>query len=149
PKCRRQVLLGYFGERDHPPCGNCDNCLRPQRVWDGLVAAQKAISAGLPTAQSFRAAYPIDGRLRKTTRRIQSFGHDQIKAFGCGVELGTTEWHAVSRQLVALGHLAVDVEGHGGLYAGDSASSVLKGAVPVTFRFDADEPKRREKRTRS
>ena len=24
--CRRQVLLGYFGERDHPPCGNCDNC---------------------------------------------------------------------------------------------------------------------------
>src|SRR5579864_599874 len=27
--CRRQVLLGYFGERDHPPCGNCDNCLKP------------------------------------------------------------------------------------------------------------------------
>src|SRR5439155_20657962 len=27
--CRRQALLGYFGERDHPPCGNCDNCRDP------------------------------------------------------------------------------------------------------------------------
>jgi ATP-dependent DNA helicase RecQ len=50
---------------------------------------------------------------------------------------------------VALGHLAVDVEGHGGLYVRDSASAVLRGAVPVTLRTDSDEPKRREKRARS
>jgi ATP-dependent DNA helicase RecQ len=149
PKCRRQVLLGYFGERDHPPCGNCDNCLRPQRVWDGLVAAQKAISAVVRTGQRFGAAYLVDVLLGKTTERIKSFGHDQIKTFGVGVELGKNEWHAVFRQLVALGHLAVDVEGHGGLYARDSASAVLRGTVPVTFRADADEPKRREKRARS
>jgi ATP-dependent DNA helicase RecQ len=24
--CRRSFLLGYFGERYDPPCGNCDNC---------------------------------------------------------------------------------------------------------------------------
>jgi ATP-dependent DNA helicase RecQ len=24
--CRRQFLLGYFGEELEQPCGNCDNC---------------------------------------------------------------------------------------------------------------------------
>jgi ATP-dependent DNA helicase RecQ len=149
PKCRRQVLLGYFGEQGHPPCGNCDNCLRPQKVWDGLIAAQKAISAVVRTGQRFGAAYLIDVLLGKATERIKGFGHDQIKTFGVGVELAKNEWHTVFRQLVALGHLAVDVEGHGGLYARESASAVLRGAVPVTFRADGDEPKRREKRARS
>ena len=26
PGCRRQLLLGYFGEQLDEPCGNCDNC---------------------------------------------------------------------------------------------------------------------------
>jgi len=149
PKCRRQVLLGYFGEHDHPPCSNCDNCLRPQRIWDGLVAAQKAISAVTRTGQRFGAAYLIDVLLGKATERIKSFGHDKIKTFGVGIELGKNQWHAVFRQLVALGHLAVDVEGHGGLYLRDSAAAVLRGALPVTFRVDADELNRGDKRARS
>ena len=147
PKCRRQVLLSYFGERDHPPCGNCDNCLRPVRVWDGLVAAQKAISAVVRTGQRFGAAYLIDVLLGKATERIKSFGHDQLKTFGVGVELRKEEWQAVFRQLVAMGHLAVDVEGHGGLYTNESATGVLRGQVPVTLRSDVNEPKRREKRS--
>src|SRR6201997_2429873 len=51
--CRRQVLLGYFGEHNHPRCGNCDLCLQPVGVWDGLVAAQKALSAVFRTGQRF------------------------------------------------------------------------------------------------
>src|SRR6202020_1006550 len=27
--CRRQALLGYFGERHHEACGYCDNCRDP------------------------------------------------------------------------------------------------------------------------
>jgi ATP-dependent DNA helicase RecQ len=149
PKCRRQVLLGYFGEGDHLPCGNCDNCLKPQRVWDGLVAAQKAISAVIRTGQRFGAAYLVDVLLGKTTERIKNFGHDQIKTFGVGLELGKREWHAVFRQLVALGHLAVDAEGHGGLYVRDSATGVLRGEVPVTLRVDSGEPKLDRKRAPS
>ncbi|HZU90012.1 MAG TPA: RecQ family ATP-dependent DNA helicase, partial [Stellaceae bacterium] len=37
--CRRQVLLGYFGETDRPPCGHCDNCRNPPESWEGTVAA--------------------------------------------------------------------------------------------------------------
>jgi ATP-dependent DNA helicase RecQ len=33
--CRRQNLLGYFGETAEP-CGNCDICLAPPRWWRAL-----------------------------------------------------------------------------------------------------------------
>ena len=43
-RCRRQVLLEYFGDRLDAPCGNCDICLEPPESFDGTVAAQKALS---------------------------------------------------------------------------------------------------------
>ena len=145
--CRRQVLLGYFGEHEHPACGNCDNCLRPARVWDGMVAAQKALSAVVRTGQRFGVAYLVDLLLGRASERMRGFGHDQLKTFGIGAELGKPQWHSVFRQLVAQGHLAVDIEGHGGLRLGDSAPAVLRGDVPVAFRDDAAaEPRVRAKR---
>ena len=130
------MLLGYFGERDHAACGNCDNCLKPARVWDGLVAAQKALSAVVRTGQRFGVAYLVDVLLGRANERMQRFGHDQLKTFGVGTELGKREWHSVFRQLVAQGHLAVDVEGHGGLHLGDSARrrAARRGAGRVPRR---------------
>ncbi|HUB95824.1 MAG TPA: DNA helicase RecQ [Stellaceae bacterium] len=141
--CRRQVLLGYFGETRPGPCGNCDNCLKPAHVWDGLVAAQKALSAVVRTGQRFGAAYLVDVLLGRATERIGSFGHDKLKTFGVGTELDKGGWHSVFRQLVAQGHLSVDVEGHGGLMLGDSAKAVLRGEVPVAFRTEEAEARRR------
>lgn len=31
PQCRSQLLLAYFGEKNAPPCGNCDHCLAKKR----------------------------------------------------------------------------------------------------------------------
>ena len=138
-RCRRQVLLGYFGERDHPPCGNCDTCLAPPRTWDGLVAAQKALSAVARTGQRFGVAHLTDVLLGDATERVRHFGHDQLKTFGVGTELDKRQWRSVFRQLVAQGHLDVDIEGHGGLRLGESAREVLRGTTSVSFR---DEPMR-------
>jgi ATP-dependent DNA helicase RecQ len=139
--CRRQVLLGYFGERDHASCGNCDNCLKPARVWDGLVTAQKALSAVFRTGQRFGVAHLVDVLRGELTERVRRFGHDKLKTFGVGSELGKREWQSVFRQLVAQGHLAVDVEGHGGLHLAESAPAVLRGETPVALRADAAEAK--------
>jgi ATP-dependent DNA helicase RecQ len=144
--CRRQVLLGYFGEREHPPCGNCDNCLKPARVWDGLVAAQKALSAVFRTGQRFGVAHLVDVLRGQLTERVRQFGHDRLKTFGVGAEFDKRQWQSVFRQLVALGHLDVDVEGHGGLHLSETAPAVLRGDVPVALRGDEVET-RRSRRT--
>ncbi len=133
-RCRRQVLLGYFGERDHAPCGNCDTCLAPPVAWDGLVAAQKALSAVARTGQRFGVEYLVALLLGESDERMRRFGHDRLKTFGVGRELDRRQWRSVFRQLVALGHLDVDIEGHGGLRFGASAPAVLRGELAVTFR---------------
>jgi ATP-dependent DNA helicase RecQ len=142
PTCRRQVLLGYFGERDHPPCGNCDNCLKPAHVWDGLVSAQKALSAVFRTGQRFGVAHLVDVLRGQLTERVRQFGHDKLKTFGVGAEFDKRQWQSVFRQLVALGHLDVDVEGHGGLHLSETAPAVLRGDVPVALRGDEVETRR-------
>jgi ATP-dependent DNA helicase RecQ len=146
--CRRQVLLGYFGERDHPPCGNCDNCLKPARVWDGLVAAQKALSAVFRTGQRFGVAHLVDVLRGQLTERVLQFGHDRLKTFGVGAEFDKRQWQSVFRQLVALGHLDVDVEGHGGLHLSETAPAVLRGDVPVALRGEEVETRRSRRATR-
>ncbi|MBV9523715.1 MAG: DNA helicase RecQ [Alphaproteobacteria bacterium] len=146
--CRRQVLLGYFGERDHPPCGNCDICLQPVTVWNGLIAAQKALSAVFRTGQRFGVQHLVDVLLGKVSERIRQLGHDRLKTFGVGSDLAKHEWQSVFRQLVAQGHLAVDVEGHGGLYLGESAPAVLRGEVAVAFRKDVEVGRLRRRGTR-
>ncbi len=99
--CRRQALLGYFGERDHPPCGNCDNCRDPVASWDGTVAAQNALSAVYRTGQRFGAHHLVDVLVGNATERIRGFGHDRIKTFGVGTELDGRAWLSVIRQLLA------------------------------------------------
>ena len=72
--CRRQVLLGYFGEADHPPCGNCDNCRAPVPSWDGTLAAQKALSAVYRTGQRFGTRHLVDLLLGARPNAFSSSG---------------------------------------------------------------------------
>ena len=44
--CRRQFLLGYFGEELPEPCGNCDACAEAANQKDGLAAAKETPDAG-------------------------------------------------------------------------------------------------------
>jgi len=138
--CRRQVLLGYFGEADHAPCGNCDNCRTPVPSWDGTVAAQKALSAIYRTGQRFGAHHLIDILLGKETERVLRLQHNRLRTFGVGIELDRRSWHSVFRQLVAQGVVLPDLAGHGGLMLAPAAAEILRGAQTVRFRRDARSP---------
>ncbi len=146
--CRRQALLGYFGERDHPACGNCDNCREPPATWDGTVAAQKALSAVYRTGERFGAHYLADLLLGVDNERIKRFGHDRLKTFGVGAELDRRRWLSVFRQLAAQGLVVPDLGGHGGLSLGPGAAEILRGAANVEFRIDP-ERKRQDRKERS
>jgi ATP-dependent DNA helicase RecQ len=132
--CRRQALLGYFGETLNEACGNCDNCLTPPETWDASVPAQKALSCVHRTGQRFGVNYLIDVLLGKDDERIQRFGHDAITTFGIGRDLSTPEWRGIYRQLIARGLLAVDLEGHGALRLTDACRPVLRGEESLWLR---------------
>ncbi len=148
--CRRQVLLGYFGERHHQPCGNCDNCREPgAESWDGTVAAQKALSAVYRTGQRFGAHHLADVLTGNATERVRRFGHDQLKTFGVGDEADAAGWLSIIRQLLAQGHLQPDAEGHGGLMLAPSATEILRGTREVRLRRDLPRERRRRRRDRA
>jgi ATP-dependent DNA helicase RecQ len=135
--CRRQVLLGYFGEPERPRCGNCDNCRAPPESWDGTIAAQKALSAVYRTGQRFGAHHLVDVLLGNAGERILRFGHDRVKTFGVGRgDLDRRGWLSVYRQLAAQGALTHD-PAHGGLRLTPAGLAILRGEHPVRFRRDA------------
>jgi ATP-dependent DNA helicase RecQ len=144
--CRRQVLLGYFGEGDHPSCGNCDNCRTPVPSWDGTVAAQKALSAVYRTGQRFGAHHLVDILVGKTTERVVRLKHDRLKTFGVGTEIDRRGWLSVFRQLVAQGFVLPDPTGHGGLTLAPAAAAILRRTRTVRFRLDPRGPARQNLR---
>ena len=131
--CRRVVLLNYFGE-EAKACANCDVCIEPPEVWDGTVAAQKALSAALRTGQRFGAGHLIDILRGKSTDKVKQFGHDRLPTFGVGVDLDDMGWRSVFRQLLASGLLEVDVQAYGALKLTDAARPVLKSETTLTLR---------------
>ncbi len=135
-RCRRQVLLAYFGETLAEPCGNCDTCLTPVETWDGTVAAQKALSTVVRTGQRFGAGHIIDVLLGKETPRMVSLGHHTLSTYGIGTEHSDREWRGVLRQLVAAGYLSSDAESFGALKLTPRSTPLLKGQETVHLRHD-------------
>ena len=135
-RCRRQVLLGYFGEDRAEACGNCDVCLDRPESFDGTELARKALSAIYRTGQRFGAGHLVDVLRGEENERVLQLGHDRLSVFGVGRDLDPAGWRSVLRQLAALGLIEIDVEGHGGIALAGDCRAVLKGEQPVALRRD-------------
>jgi ATP-dependent DNA helicase RecQ len=142
--CRRQRLLGAFGEVYPGPCGHCDNCITPPKTWDATVPAQKALSAVYRTGQRFGSGHVISVLRGDENERVLSLNHHQLSTFGIGADMDDKQWRSIFRQLLAAGLLETDAEGYGTLRLGSSSRAVLSGAEKVRLREDA----RPEKATR-
>ena len=134
--CRRQRLLAHFGETMPEPCGNCDTCLWPPETYDATVVAQKALSCVVRTGQRFGAQHIIEVLRGGAADRVLKLGHDKLSTYGIGADLDAFGWRSVMRQLVALGLLALDPEGYGGLRLTPAAGPVLRGETELRLRRD-------------
>ena len=135
--CRRQMLLGAFGESYPGPCGHCDNCIAPPKTWDATVPAQKALSAVYRTGQRFGSGHVIDVLRGVETERVLSLDHHRLSTFGVGAEMDEKQWRSVFRQLLAAGLLEADAQGYGTLRLTASSRAVLSGDQHVKLREDA------------
>ncbi len=134
--CRRQALLGYFGEAC-APCGNCDRCLVPVETVDGTVIAQKALSATLRTGQRFGAEHLIAVLRGEKTEKVRKHRHDLLPTFGVGADTDKALWRSYLRQLAAADVLKIDIGGYGALQFGARARAVLKGTESVALHGEA------------
>ncbi len=105
--CRRQVLLGYFGETLlDENCGNCDNCLRLENLEDHTIDAQKFLSCVARTQQRFGMRHIIEVLRGANTQKIRDYGHDQLSTYGIGKEQSVDEWMHIGRALLQQGLLS-------------------------------------------
>jgi ATP-dependent DNA helicase RecQ len=136
-RCRRELLLGAFGEDYQGPCGQCDNCIEPPKTWDATVPAQKALSAVYRSGQRFGAGHVIDILRGIEGERMRQLGHDRLTTFGIGADMDEKGWRSVFRQLLAAGLLEADAEGYGTLRLTPASRAVLTGGRQVLLREDA------------
>ncbi len=133
--CRRQVLLGYFGESS-APCGNCDLCDRPADLFDATDAVRKALSAILRTGEWFGAGHLIDILTGNATPKVKERGHDELPTFAVGRDLSKPAWGAVFRQMMGRDLVRPDTERHGALRMTEAARPILRGEESITLRRD-------------
>ncbi|MEI2456548.1 DNA helicase RecQ [Lysobacter firmicutimachus] len=148
-ECRRQSLLGWFGEAHAGACGNCDNCLDPPRSWDGTEAARKALSCVYRTGQRFGAGHVIDVLRGVESEKVSRFGHESLSTYGIGRDLDARQWSSVFRQLVAAGLLEADIERHGALRLTAASAPVLRGERSLRFRAETAKPSGGARRSRN
>jgi len=147
PQCRRQTLLGYFGDNIEP-CGNCDLCDDPPTLIDGEVIAQKAMSAIARTGQRFGLEHLISVLRGLKTDKVLARGHDGLPTFGVGEDLSKEEWMSVFRQLFAAGAIDQPVDGHGEWIITAKGKEVLFGRQPLKLRPPQDARSAKTARTR-
>ena len=124
-RCRRQLLLQYFGEASEP-CGNCDVCLEPAGLVDRTEDARKVLAAVRGTGERFGAAHVIDVLLGNRTDRTEG-AHAALAVFGSGAAHKKDEWQSLIRQMAGAGLLRHDLEGYGGLQMTPEGHALLRG----------------------
>ncbi|WP_245844399.1 DNA helicase RecQ [Nibricoccus aquaticus] len=147
--CRREELLGYFGEvfaMDN--CGACDNCSEPRETYDGTVAAQKFLSCIYRIRQASRFGtglnHVIEVLTGADTDKIRRAGHDRLTTYGIGKEFSRPQWAAVGRELMRLGFVAQSEGEYATLELTNEGIGVLKSRQPITLTKPMSLPKMRK-----
>lgn len=131
--CRRQALLGYFGEAHEGACANCDTCLDPPECYDATEDAQKLLSCVYRLGQRFGATHVIDILVGARTSRILERSDDRLSTYGIGADISRDTWSSLVRQLIHRGYLRQDIARYSVLGLTPASWPVLRGEERVTL----------------
>jgi len=134
-RCRRRVLLRYFGD-DIETCNNCDLCDAPPILFDGTKHVRMALSAILRTEERYGAGYLIDILRGKLTDKIKKNGHEQLPTFSIGEDYSKSEWQGVFRQMMGYDLIRPDIERFGAFRMTEMARPILRGEQKIELRKD-------------
>jgi ATP-dependent DNA helicase RecQ len=133
PICRKKALLSYFDE-EIESCNNCDNCLQPPKMLEGTELAQMALSAIYRSGQVFGAVHIINILLGENSPKIIERGHNKIKTFGIGKEHSKDFWQGFIRQMLASGHIIINIKKFGCLQITTTGVQLLKNELQFNYK---------------
>lgn len=135
-RCRHEALANYFGQTiAKTNCGACDVCLDECEVIDdGVVVAQKVLSAVARLRSTFGAAHVVDVLRGANKARIRDMGHDRLTVYGLLAETPAPAVHSYIDQLIDLGALVRSEGEYPVLQLTEEAAGFLKGERDVTLR---------------
>jgi ATP-dependent DNA helicase RecQ len=131
--CRRQILLGYFGDKPAAGCGNCDICLHPPGVIEVTEEARKALSCVFRVGQRFGIGHVIEVLRGSKNQRLLKLGHDRLSTYGIGADRSQDFWAALLRHLINQGFLFQDIANYSIISLTEAAGPLLKGDLPLTM----------------
>lgn len=125
--CRRQILLGYFGDKLSQGCGNCDICLNPPRQIEVTEEARKALSCVYRVGQRFGMGHILEVLRGSKNQRLLKLGHDRLSTYGIGADRSRDFWAALLRHLINQGFLLQDITNYSILSLTREAGPLLRG----------------------
>ncbi len=136
--CRREFLLGYFGEKtSEANCGGCDNCLAPRATWDGTTAAQKFLSCVYRIREKggfgVGMNHVIEVLTGADTEKVRKFGHHELSTYNIGGEHTRAEWGAIGRELIRRGLLFQNPERFSTIEITEAGRDALKTRQKITL----------------
>ena len=146
--CRRRVLLSYFGEQLEDDCGNCDVCNDPPQFIDGLILAQKALSASARTLEKVGVRLLIDILRGSGKQLIYQMGYHNLKTYGAGQEYSYFEWMHYIAQFLNLGLFEIEFDNYNTLRITAMGKRVLANNLSVRItKFKGIKPTKTKVKT--
>lgn len=147
-RCRRKVILSYFGEiyrgENNRCCDICDfDTGIKEKSDDGkkdvTIVTQKLLSAILRTGMRFGATYIINVLLGIREKRLVENGHNMISTWNIGHELSKEDWHELIAALLESGYIE-KTEDYNVLKITESGHSALRNRdkIRLAVRFRGD-----------
>lgn len=134
-RCRRKILLNYFGEEAEEYCGGCDNCLSPVEEIDSTVEAQKFLSCVLRAQKTFEKGFGLQHivniLLGSKAQAIVRWHHDELSTYGQGKDSSRERWLEVGRELIDRGMVQQDQSAYATLTISEKGLQTLKDRVPI------------------
>ena len=125
--CRRRILLNYFSEQTDHDCGNCDVCENPPRRFDGTRYVQMALSAAIRTEETVRISTIIEIVKGIRSPYVMRHEYEQLKTFGVGKDLTTTDWQDYLLQMLQMGFIEIAYNDGNKVKVTDIGKDVLYG----------------------
>ena len=138
-RCRRKILLNYFGE-DYPQdnCCNCDNCLHPQKLFEGKEYLETVLELVDSMQENFKADHLANILSGEINSIIKSYKHHLSEFFGIGKDKTPKFWIAVIRQAIVMHYLHKDIEQYGLVSITDKGREFLQNPHSVMLAEDRE-----------